>query len=857
MCKRFLILIFFWRGAALFAQRGEFLIDTTTNYGAAAWEQTSPAIAFNGTNYLVVWEDMRTYSEGIFGTRVSGEGIVLDSAGILITTQGSSPAVASDGRNYFVVWEEGGDIYGTRVAPNGQILDPEGIPISTAFFLQKNPAVAFDGINYLVVWEDGRSGHFPAAIYGARVSPEGILLDPEGILITEGSGGNINPGVAFGERNYLVVWENRPFYENDIYGIRLNRDGVILDTAPIPISTEINWQKFPSLIFGDENFFVVWEDHRYLPRSGPDIFGARITEDGLLLDPEGIPITWGELSECAPHICYNPRYENYFVVWEDFRRTHGVFPDIYGTRLNKYGVVLDSAGMTIAIPPFEQHIPSVAWGDRNYLVVWEDWRNAFYHGNFLDIYGTVVTAEGIVLDTFGMPIATNNYEQYTPALAFNGRNYLLIWEDGRHGNYDIYGARIDTDGEILDPTGIPISTVSDVQHCPSLAFGNGSYFVVWGDWRNGPPNLSDIYGARVSSDGEVLDPEGIPIFRGVDIQTSPAVAFDGINYLVVWMSREGENNLIYGARVTQEGRVLDPNGFPIGGEFGEKYNPSVTFDGINYFVVWQERRNGDFDIYGARVTPEGIVLDPEGIPISRAGDDQGCPSVAFDGVNYLVVWEDRRNGEGYDIYGSRVDREGNVLDPHGFSISGAYHSQTYPKVTFDGTNYFVVWEDFRSGYEKDIYGAKVSPYGLVIDSFSVSLQPKNQCSPSLVKGFGNQLLIVYAGWVDSINCRPANTYRLWGKFYPFIGIKKNCYQFPNSHFFLKIYPNPTSSYFSISIPSDVDRVRIYDASGRLIKDKELKENEKDFRAVRIEIEEKEGIYFIKIGEKVGKLVVKR
>ncbi len=423
MCKRFLILIFFWRGAALFAQRGEFLIDTTTNYGAAAWEQTSPAIAFNGTNYLVVWEDMRTYSEGIFGTRVSGEGIVLDSAGILITTQGSSPAVASDGRNYFVVWEEGGDIYGTRVAPNGQILDPEGISISTAFFLQKNPAVAFDG--------------------------------------------------------------------------------------------------------------------------------------------------------------------------------------------------------------------------------------------------------------------------------------------------------------------------------------------------------------------------------------------------------------------------------------------------INYFVVWQERRNGDFDIYGARVTPEGIVLDPEGIPISRAGDDQGCPSVAFDGVNYLVVWEDRRNGEGYDIYGSRVDREGNVLDPHGFSISGVYHSQTYPKVTFDGTNYFVVWEDFRSGYEKDIYGAKVSPYGLVIDSFSVSLQPKNQCSPSLVKGFGSQLLIVYAGWVDSINCRPANTYRLWGKFYPFIGIKKNCYQFPNSHLFLKIYPNPTSSYFSISIPSDVDRVRIYDASGRLIKDKELKENEKDFRAVRIEIEEKEGIYFIKIGEKVGKLVVKR
>jgi hypothetical protein len=78
----------------------------------------------------------------------------------------------------------------------------------------------------------------------------------------------------------------------------------------------------------------------------------------------------------------------------------------------------------------------------------------------------------------------------------------------------------------------------------------------------------------------------------------------------------------------------------------------------NYLVTWSKWRGSQTDVYGARLRPDGIILDPGGVPISVARSDQSEPKLSFDGTNFLVSWNDGR-GATPDIYASRVsDRRG-------------------------------------------------------------------------------------------------------------------------------------------------------------------------------------------------------
>ena len=390
------------------------------------------------------------------------------------------------------------------------------------------------------------------------------------------------------------------------------------------------------------------------------------------------------------------------------------------------GVFLIDTNIVYEPAPDSEEVPSIAFDGVNYLVVWQDNRNGEW-----DIYGTRVDQSGVVIDTLSIAISIDEGDQKEPSICFDGENYFVVWQDSCNGGWDIYGARVSPLGIVLEPSGFVISDAPQNQICPSVSFDSTNYLVVWQDDRNGD---WDIYGARVAQSGTVLDTTGLPISNETNTQRSPSIVFGGMEYLVVWGDkRNGDYDYIYAARVSLSGTVVDSSGIFISASEDWNGNPAIAFDGTNYLVVWENFRylyypDVDFDIYGVRVDQSGTVIDTTEIHFTSNLWWQVHPAIMFDGINYLVVW---RNGEQYywpypgdwrDIHGKRVSQSGVILDSI-IVISDAPEGQILPAVAFDGTNYFVVWEDRRSTLSHDIFGSRVSTSGSVVDPAGIVISP--------------------------------------------------------------------------------------------------------------------------------------
>src|SRR5690606_7525243 len=120
------------------------------------------------------------------------------------------------------------------------------------------------------------------------------------------------------------------------------------------------------------------------------------------------------------------------------------------------------------------------------------------------------------------------------------------------------------------------------------------------------------------------------------------VAFDGASFLVVWAHDRGPagSASIHAMRIPPAGDPLDVPPIEVfrTSAIDRSYRLAVAFDGERYFVAWADGRHGtSSDIYGARVTPAGEVLDPAPVPLSTAANGQQAPDVAFDGAQWLVV----------------------------------------------------------------------------------------------------------------------------------------------------------------------------------------------------------------------------
>ena len=164
--------------------------------------------------------------------------------------------------------------------------------------------------------------------------------------------------------------------------------------------------------------------------------------------------------------------------------------------------VLDGVATGIAlaaVPGSDQRSPWPASDGSGYFVAWEDTRNTATAGN--DIYGTRMSAAGVVSDPAGIRICNNVNHQYTPSVAFGGGNYQVVWPEGLRTG--LYGNRVTTAGALLDgPAGAQIASTPLVNvriARPQISVAGAGFYLAWDEFAT--PESSERR-VRIANDAD-------------------------------------------------------------------------------------------------------------------------------------------------------------------------------------------------------------------------------------------------------------------------------------------------------------------------------------------------------------------
>ena len=411
------------------------------------------------------------------------------------------------------------------------------------------------------------------------------------------------------------------------------------------------------------------------------------------------------------------------VVWADGRSGN---KDIYAQRIDNTGHVQWTAnGIAMCTATGDQITPvAVSDGSGGVVAAWTDYRG----GAISDIYAQRLNGAGVPQWTAnGVTVSNATDNQLMPAIVSNGSGGAVVgWEDYRNGARDIYAARVTSTGVVSDAAGIAVSTAANDQVFPAMSpYGTGGAVIVWQDYRTPATNF-DIYAARVSGGGTLLDAVGLGICKNSAVQGYPTTVADGAGGAIFVWSDFRQVEGIYAQRINSTGGALWTGGgvlvsTTLSGPYLQA--PRAWGDGAGgATIAWTSALGADYQLFSQRIDGLGA---PQWLPfeavVSNAPFSQMNSSMIPDGAGgFIHTWMDDRSAQDvFDIYAQRVNSAGASLwTEDGVALCTAAQDQSFPAIVSDGEGGGIVaWTDSRAnadGSQDDVYAVRVSAGGGIV-----------------------------------------------------------------------------------------------------------------------------------------------
>lgn len=220
-----------------------------------------------------------------------------------------------------------------------------------------------------------------------------------------------------------------------------------------------------------------------------------------------------------------------------------------------------------------------------------------------------------------------------------------------------------------------------------------------------------IYAQQLLATGAVdvgWDPAMSGLCFGAGTQRSfGSVSDDAGGALIAWLEPNGLGSNVRMLRLNPTGAAATP--WPVDGLLvcaapGDQYAAQIARDGAGgAYVVWQDYRAGQGDIYAARIRGDASLAPgwpADGVALAASASEEASPQLVGDGQGGAYVsWQEYASGTSR-VRITRLDANGSPVagwPPQGLAVPGDAE-QTQAQIESDGLGgVYVAWEHAASG----------------------------------------------------------------------------------------------------------------------------------------------------------------